>query len=179
MIILDCDTLAQRHGAPLAHAAYFSALTGPAPLMSLRTVLATLNGLAYAYNTPRIALPTLPTLVEKLREQADNVCVLLNAFCGDRYYAAYSTHGGYEQGCAREETVQGWLTTWHMHAQGTRIYCCDALSMPLSEQYYDAHSTSILSDAPSLGYTLMRAHEAYMRGDSTALLEPVYLKAAV
>ena len=90
---------------------FLAANRGPGPFTTLRTVLALVNGLAYATQLPLIGVDNLNVFVREYAQPAnDYTCALLNAFCDDVYYAQY------EQ--ATDTTVNGcmniaqWIEQW-------------------------------------------------------------------
>lgn len=71
---------------------------GPAPFTTLRVVIATINGIAFATHVPLIGVDGLHTFLTALTRQQDNV-ILLNAFNNDAYYA-YHNKNEIKTGCA-------------------------------------------------------------------------------
>ncbi|MBS1986768.1 tRNA (adenosine(37)-N6)-threonylcarbamoyltransferase complex dimerization subunit type 1 TsaB [Candidatus Dependentiae bacterium] len=70
---------------------FIVANAGPGPFTTLRTVLATANGLAMAQNLTCVAVDGLRALLDEYRTTEYPVTVaLLNAYSGDLYYAVDS-----------------------------------------------------------------------------------------
>jgi len=69
---------------------YCACTVGPGPLTTLRTIIATANGLGFATGIPLIELNTLEVFaLSTHHEPFTHTFVLLNAFCNDVYYASY------------------------------------------------------------------------------------------
>ena len=66
--------------------AYIVANNGPSPLTTLRAVLASINGINFAIQTPLVAVDGLVLLAEELN-LSEKTAVILNAFNNDVYYA--------------------------------------------------------------------------------------------
>lgn len=101
---------------------------GPGPFTSLRVVLATVNGLAYAKKIPLVAVNGMITLYDEYKEKhADAfVAVLLNAFNKDCYYYFYDS-GSMVQGCNSIEYVVSRLAqvsgkTIHIVGNGAQVF---------------------------------------------------------
>lgn len=66
---------------------------GPGPFTTLRTVIATMNGLSYATHIPLIGISALDVLIQECDPtSAKNVCALLQAFSGDVYVGLRKAH---------------------------------------------------------------------------------------
>lgn len=87
------DSLLCENNISLADITFIAANRGPAPFTTLRTVLATVNGLAQATKIPLIGVDTFSTFLEELatkNSHFDGTFVIIqNAFCNDLYYAIY------------------------------------------------------------------------------------------
>jgi tRNA threonylcarbamoyladenosine biosynthesis protein TsaB len=72
----------------LAASAFVVVNQGPGPFTTLRTVLATVNGLAYARGIPLVGVDGIVTLATAYQKERGGMVVgLLNAFNQDVYYA--------------------------------------------------------------------------------------------
>lgn len=84
--------LLKRHKLTLKDCLFFAANQGPSPFTTLRTVITTVNGLSFATKTPLIGVDGLTTFIEEQKDHSYAYTIaLLNAFCGDVYYALYTT----------------------------------------------------------------------------------------
>jgi len=86
-LICSLDTLLKNNSVSLEQCAFIAASQGPAPFTTLRSVLATINGLAYAARIPLVGLDSLPIFLEEYYASGyDYTLALFNAFSGDVYY---------------------------------------------------------------------------------------------
>lgn len=81
--------LLERHSLTFSHLEFIGASQGPAPFTTLRSMIATLNGIAFATKVPLVGCDGLATFV-KAHHKNNNTVALLNAFSGDVYYAFYN-----------------------------------------------------------------------------------------
>jgi len=80
------DTLLRHHGVRYQELPFCAVSQGPGPFTTLRTVIATMNGLAYATHIPLVGVNALIALIHEYDSLAQhNVCALLQAFSGDVY----------------------------------------------------------------------------------------------
>lgn len=89
-LIPSLSAMLQRNNLTLSDLAFISAHQGPGPFTTLRVVIATINGIAYAHNIPLVGVNGLEAF---LKEYADprgtrTIC-MLNAFNHDVYYAYF------------------------------------------------------------------------------------------
>lgn len=106
--------LAERHLA-LRDLAFCIVSVGPAPFTTLRTVIATVQGLAYGARLPMVAVNGLEAFAQSRRDASTQVMpythtfVLLHAFGQDVYYAqADHVHTTVTTGCL---SFEAWLVT--------------------------------------------------------------------
>ena len=91
-LIPTIDMVLKRNSKTLLDCAFFAAYQGPAPFTTLRVVIATINGLAFASGTPLVGVDGLITFLhQELDNNYDLTAVLLNAFGQEVYYAIYHT----------------------------------------------------------------------------------------
>ena len=64
---------------------FIVAHTGPAPFTTLRSCLASINGLAFATHKPLIGVNGIEALINQYSHK-ENIIALLNAFANDVYY---------------------------------------------------------------------------------------------
>lgn len=83
-------TLLQSSSLQLTNLAFIGVNAGPGPFTSLRTVIATANGLYFATHLPLVAVNGIETFVrEHKEEEYTHTFAILNAFGNDVYYAHY------------------------------------------------------------------------------------------
>lgn len=108
------SALLDRHKMTLSDIAFIAAHQGPGPFTTLRVVIATINGIAFAHKTPLIGVSGLEAF---LQEYADplgtrTIC-MLNAFNNDVYYAYFDENHTLVTGAANgEEFLQSIIALW-------------------------------------------------------------------
>ena len=71
----------------LKDCSFIAAHIGPGPFTTLRAVISSVNGLAYASNIPLVGVDGLTTFIDEYHVAETTTIALLNAFCEDVYYA--------------------------------------------------------------------------------------------
>lgn len=77
---------------------------GPGPFTTLRTAIATVNGLAYARTLPLVGVNGMEAFLHEYASESPTIVALLNAFGADLYYGIQNGKD-YEEGCASIDTV--------------------------------------------------------------------------
>lgn len=102
LLIPRIDELLSSNNIDVSVLAFIGANAGPGPFTTLRTILATVNGLGYATNIPLISIDGLDAMLDgasKINTANGRALVaLFNAFSGDLYF-------GIE---AKGERKKGW-----------------------------------------------------------------------
>lgn len=88
------DELLSAHGIAIDAISSFALYRGPAPFTTLRSIIATVNSLAYATGKSIYAINGMYAFIwlmmqRKKFKNGDALCVVHEAFCGDVYYAWY------------------------------------------------------------------------------------------
>lgn len=106
------DDLLKKNNLTLNHLSFIAVNAGPGPFTTLRTVIATSNGLGYATKLPLIAVNGIKAFVHEHREpEFTHTFALLDAFCSDVYFAYYNhAKDAIKDGCCS-------ITTWIEHVQ--------------------------------------------------------------
>lgn len=87
-LFLDIDTLLKKNGLSTDNLFFLGCNQGPGPFTTLRSIIASLNGLAFASKKPLVGVNGIQTFVDEQYDQNyDYTVVLNNAFCNDVYYA--------------------------------------------------------------------------------------------
>lgn len=85
--VIMIDMLLRRNSIKLSSLAFCAINRGPSPFTTLRSVIASVNGLHFALNIPLIGIDGLEALFLEYQPQlADNSLILLNAFNNDVYF---------------------------------------------------------------------------------------------
>ena len=133
ILIASIDTLLTEQHSTLHDVECIGVYQGPAPFTTLRTALATVNGLAYVQGIPLVGVDGLKAFVQEYKEQSDRyVLVLLNAFCNDVYFAWYDKTTNYLQtGCKNAHEYMKELAT--VYSDGDVIAVGNAISLYTNE----------------------------------------------
>ncbi len=87
-IIVLIDELLRSQQLSLPDITFIGVNQGPGPFTTLRTVIASVNGLSFATKKPLIGIDGLDALVDEHRQKNHPVTIaLLNAFTQDAYFA--------------------------------------------------------------------------------------------
>ena len=99
-LFLDIEKLLQKNNLTLAGCSFFAANQGPGPFTTLRSIIASLNGLAFATKKPLIGVNGIETFVHEQFEPAyDYTIIVNNAFAHDVYYAILDQQQRCTMGC--------------------------------------------------------------------------------
>jgi tRNA threonylcarbamoyladenosine biosynthesis protein TsaB len=97
------DTL-QTHQVKLSDLAFIAANYGPGPFTTLRVVIASINGIAFATQVPLVGVDGLDAFMREHKDPAcDRTICMLNAFNNDVYYAYYDHENTLITGSANGE----------------------------------------------------------------------------
>jgi tRNA threonylcarbamoyl adenosine modification protein YeaZ len=100
LVLVVLEQLLRNQGITLAVVEFIVVNRGPGPFTTLRTVLATVNGLAFASGTPLVGVDGILTLAAAYQKERGGIVVaLLNAFNQDVYYAIAQQDTIIEVGC--------------------------------------------------------------------------------
>lgn len=87
LFIILLDQLLSKHALSFAELSFCVVNCGPAPFSTLRSILATVNGLHCATSIPLVGIDGLEATFLEFRDQTcENIIVLLNAFNNESYY---------------------------------------------------------------------------------------------
>ena len=91
LLIPLLDQLIKKNNTTLSELSFIAVNCGPGPFSTLRSIIATANGLHCATNIPLISIDGLDAIVSEFYDPAYQcTVVLLNAFNNDVYYAIKS-----------------------------------------------------------------------------------------
>jgi tRNA threonylcarbamoyl adenosine modification protein YeaZ len=100
MLIPLAASLLSKNNLSPSELKFIAANVGPGPYTTLRTVLASANGLNFATHVPLIGIDALDAMLKE-NSSTTNIplVVLLNAFNQDVYFATQSADGEIQKGC--------------------------------------------------------------------------------
>jgi tRNA threonylcarbamoyladenosine biosynthesis protein TsaB len=102
-IIPSIDQILRNAQCIISDLSFIGVNEGPGPFTTLRVVIASINGIAFATHIPLIGINGLQAL---LAQYSDDQCVaLLNAFGNEAYYATQSRSLKMEAGCQPIEQI--------------------------------------------------------------------------
>jgi tRNA threonylcarbamoyladenosine biosynthesis protein TsaB len=112
-LIPALESLLEKHRLPLSDITFIAANQGPGPYTTLRTILATVNGLAYASKIPLVGINGLKAFID---EHSDihwpATIILLNAFNQELYYG-FKHENGYITGYGTIQTVLNLIKSYY------------------------------------------------------------------
>lgn len=106
-LLSTMEMLLSRNKISLKDISFIAVNQGPGPFTTLRVIIASINGIAYATNIPLIGVNSLKTLTyEHADAQYSLIIALANAFCDDVYYGMLETKNqAYSQGYMKFESM--------------------------------------------------------------------------
>jgi len=102
------ESLCKQQEIKLSDCTAIAVNCGPGPFTTMRSVIATVNGLAYAAHIPLTPINGIEAFVKAHKKnEYTHTCALLNAFCNDVYYALYDyTTKTITSGCC---SIEYWM----------------------------------------------------------------------
>jgi len=85
-IVALADKLLRDNDLSFDNLAFFAANQGPGPFTTLRVVIATVNGFAFATKKKIVGIDGLEALLQEYADKKHPTIALLNAFSGDLYF---------------------------------------------------------------------------------------------
>jgi len=181
-LTIALDTLLTTHHLSLADITFIAVNRGPGPFTTLRTVIASVNGLSFATNLPLIGVDGLEVFAQEFRDQHYPVTVyLLNAFAKQVYYCIQQEGQADIVGCC---TLTDLLTTLKADfaqqpirflGSGVALYA-DLIKETFNQQ---AVIPAPMPEQCSIKQVACVALAEWRKGRTGSFqLSPVYLKAA-
>jgi tRNA threonylcarbamoyladenosine biosynthesis protein TsaB len=99
LLINTIDKCLKEHNLELSNLQFIAVNLGPAPFTSLRTVLASANGIAFASDCPLVGVDGLHVFAKENQSSEINTAYLLNAFNQDVYYCLQESNSPLKTGC--------------------------------------------------------------------------------
>jgi len=178
-LILGLEKILKANNVSLNDISFIGAYQGPGPFTTLRVILASINGIAFAQNIPLVGLDGLDALLEEYTDAQFPVTVaLLNAYNKDAYfgiqYHEKTVRKGYENIVALLECIQNEFPHQQIRFIGQGV---DIFKENILKTFQDyAHFPSPLPEAPSLNMLAQKAYHLWQKGKTTQQLLPLYLK---
>jgi tRNA threonylcarbamoyladenosine biosynthesis protein TsaB len=175
------DSLLTSNGYALTDVDYAIVNRGPAPFTTLRTVIATVNGIAFACKIPLVGVDALDVCVGVYQQKSSiRTVVLLNAFNHAVYYGMYdesteSVKKGYASIRELLETVHSMYPEEPIQfiGNGTDVYYSD-IKWIFGAQAYIPEPLPLNA---SLEQILLAGNIHIQSGfDTSYFIEPIYLK---
>lgn len=113
-LLPSLSAMLARHGIRLPELAYIAAHQGPGPFTTLRVVIATINGIAFAHKIPLVGVNGLKAFLDEYADPLGirTIC-MLNAFNHDVYYAYFDENHTLIIGAANgEEFLKSIIALW-------------------------------------------------------------------
>jgi len=103
-IIEHINALLKNNDIQLGYLSFIAVNQGPAPFTSLRVVITTANGIAFAQNVPLVGIDGLTAFMQEHQSPEWPITVsLINAFNKDVYFAIDQSNHSIETGCKNSE----------------------------------------------------------------------------
>lgn len=128
LLILTINNLLLAHAVTLASLQCIIINQGPGPFSTLRSVIATVNGLHCATNIPIIGIDSLKATLSEYKNNKNRTIVLLNAFNNEVYFAIEQTNNDPLTGYKKLETLVSEIAQDYPHEKfsfignGTMLY---------------------------------------------------------
>lgn len=179
LLIPMLETTLSTHQVTLADLAFIAANYGPGPFTTLRVVIASTNGIAFATQIPLIGIDGLHALMQEYRDTScDQTICMLNAFNHDVYYAYTSPNGiitGSENGEQFLKTIAPHYATGTIQFLGNAVTSYRPLINELLQDR--ALITDVIPNTCSVEYIgLMGCAQWHAGNRGTNQLLPHYLK---
>lgn len=176
-LIPELNNLLQSANQALSDLDFIGVNQGPGPFTTLRVVITTANGLAFATGIPLIGVDGLDALIQELETPAYGTCVaLLNAFNNDVYFGI-KTEQGLRKGVQNIVTLtQELINTQGMiqlMGNGAQLYH-DQLQSALNHRAVFTHPQQEVASINQIG--LMALHAWHQGVTPSKQLLPLYLK---
>jgi len=180
MLIPLAASLLSKNGTQLSELKFIAANVGPGPYTTLRTVLASANGLNFATHVPLIGIDALEAMIqENSPAPTMPLVVLLNAFNQDVYFATQSAPGDIQKGCMNIKALLSHLAQTIPEDEIKFVGNGTTLHKDLILETFGSRAviTDPIPEAPSIETIGLMALAKWDRQEGlTSQLMPVYLK---
>jgi tRNA threonylcarbamoyl adenosine modification protein YeaZ len=172
--------LLQQNKLTISNISFVGVNQGPGPFTTLRTAVATVNGLAFARTLPLVGVNGIETFLQEYAHQSTNVVALLNAFGSDLYFGI-RTGSSYDEGCNSIDNVL--LTVTQQIPAGPILFVGNGVALA-TEQIKNSFGDRAQTITPnpetvSLNAIASSALKQWnLKQNITYQLEPLYFKEA-
>lgn len=180
MLMFHIDALCKQYNIPIDQINYIGVNQGPGPFTTLRSVLSSVNGIAFAAGTPLIGIDGIESLIEEhTNSEWPYTIALYNAFNRDAYYAIQAPDRELRIGYKKIDLLLDELkehyrdVTVRFIGSGVTTFI-EQIATVFGEQAYIPKE---LPMAPSLKYCAQVAQEKWQQKATAKKLLPLYLKA--
>ena len=180
-LVPTCAALLMEIDLSLSDIAYITVNKGPAPFTSLRTVIATANGLAYALKIPLVGIDGLEVLLDETSKHYAQTeftpIVVLHAFGNDVYCGYTLPDGTTSFECLPLPTFIEKLTTmtttsYVLVGNGASIHQA-LLKESLGNRFFIPEMTQPYASLAALNE---KAWHLWQAGTTCSQVQPLYLK---
>lgn len=173
------NALLKKHNLTWTEISFVGTNQGPAPFTTLRVLIATVNGIAFATKIPLVGIDGLEVLWKRAAgDKNQKIIVLLNAFNQDVYYA-YEQDGALIRSCQNiDMLLKDFVpkqSTFTFAGQGAVLHQ-DKISQALDKR---ANFLSPQLEWPHLEDIINTCINNFAQNKTATQLEPLYLKQAV
>lgn len=172
--------LLQQNSLKITDLSFIGVNQGPGPFTTLRTAIATVNGLAFARTLPLLGVNGMEAFLQEYAHKSENVVALLNAFGSDLYFGI-RTGSSYDEGCNSIDNVL--LTVTQQIPAGSILFVGNGVALA-SEQIKNcfgdrAQTITSNPETVSLNAIAKSAFEHWNNKTNISYqLEPLYFKEA-
>jgi len=178
--VIMLDILLKRNDIKLTDLSFCVVNQGPSPFTTLRSVIASVNGLHFALNIPLIGIDGLEALFNEHKNAlAKNSLVLLNAFNNDVYFYFHKNKiavKGYKKIDLLLDTVREQLPDEPItfFGNGAPLYR-EKIEKTFSKQYI--HFLEPMPETCSIEHVAKMGYHSWQNKESvTTAITPLYLK---
>lgn len=173
--LIALETMLSHAGVALHHLRFIAATVGPAPITTLRAILATLNGIHFATKIPLIPVDGMSALLHMPIEERAYTIGLVNAYNNDLFYGVMDSNNvivskGWGQGTA----VLAQLAPYAK--QKTVIVGSGVALFSRDIRQLFPHATILPIEQPSIEQVAMLAQQQVAGGNTSEQLLPTYVK---
>lgn len=173
------SALLERNKCSFSQLTFIAANQGPAPFTTLRIIIATVNGFAFATSLPLVGLDGLRALLEQHKDDHYPITIaLLDAFNKDVYVGIAQNGQVVYTGC---QSIEEFLPYIKQTYRAHKIHFVGAGSIMYEEQINAVlHNRAVIikeNQLCSLDFLAQQAYKKWiMQQDISSQLFPLYLK---